>query len=182
MLEESHRALKRWERARQLEGLRQEPEGAGPLAWCRIRAASGPGLIPVKLLALFAGDFAYVRAADEAAPPGVPGPAWLARAAIQWEAYLRQIVRHFGLGRPVPPEFVPVRKLPSELLEKLASLPDRALPDIFAKLRSEGLLPDLRNLSRETCPPGLPWADLRARFQDFKSTDSVGDATDSPPR
>lgn len=169
MLEDSHRALKRWERARQLEGLRQEPTGAGPLAWCRVRAANGPDRIPVRLLALFAGDFAYVRAAEEAAPAGVPGPAWLVRGAIEWESYLRQIVRHFGLGRPVPAEFGPVRKLPSELLERLGSLPDRALPDIFAKLRSEGLLPPLRALSRETCPPGLPWEDLRARFQDFKS-------------
>jgi len=173
MLEDSHRALKRWERARQLEGLRQEPAGAGPLAWCRIRAACGPDRTPVRLLALFTGDFAYVRAAGEAAPAGVPGPAWLARGAIDWEPYLWQIVRHYGLGRPVPAEFLPVRKLPTELLDNLGTLPDRALPGIFAKLRSEGLLPALPGLSRETCPPGLPWEDLRARFQDFK---------DSPPR
>jgi len=182
MLEESHRALKRWERARQLEGLRQEPDGSGPLAWCRIRSASGPDRIPVRLLALFAGDFAYVRAAAEAAPDGVPGPAWLARAAVEWEPYLRQIVRHYGLGRPVPMEFLPVRKLPTELLEKVGNLPDRSLPGIFAKLRSDGLLPELRSLTRQTCPPGLPWEDLRARFQDFKASQADGGLTDNPPR
>jgi hypothetical protein len=168
MLEESHRALKRWERSRQLHGLRQEPVEAGPLAWCRVRAASGPDRVPVRVLALFAGDFAYVRAAGEAAPAGVPGPAWLVRGAIDWETYLRQIVRHYGLGRAVPAPFAPARKLPSELIERLGNLPDRALPEVFAKLRSEGLLPALPGLSRGTCPPGLPWEDLRARFQDFK--------------
>jgi hypothetical protein len=176
MLEDGHRALKRWERARQLEGLRQEAESAGPLVWCRIRADGAPDRIPVHLLALFEGDFAYVRAAGEAAPPGVPGPAWLARGAIEWETYLPLIIRHYGMGRPVPGAFAPIRKLPRELLEKLGNLPHGALPAVFAKLRSEGLLPALPALARGTCPPGLPWEDLRARFQDFR------DPKDNPPR
>ena len=115
MLEESHRALKRWERARQLEGLRKEPESVGPLAWCRVRARDGTERVPVRLLALYAGDFAYVRAAGEAAPPGVPGPAWMTRGAIDWESFLPGILRQYALGRPVPPPFAPVRKLPTEL-------------------------------------------------------------------
>lgn len=176
MLEDGHRDLKRWERARQLEGLRQETESTGPLVWCRIRSVGVSDRIPVRLLALFEGDFAYVRAAGEAAPPGVPGPAWLVRGAIEWEAYLPLIIRHYGMGRAVPATFAPIRKLPRELLDRLGSLPNDALPAVFAKLRSEGLLPALPALTRGTCPAGLPWEDLRARFQDFR------DATDSPPR
>jgi hypothetical protein len=168
MLDEGHRALKRWERSRQLEGLRQEPEEAGPLAWCRIRASVGPDRLPVRLLALFAGDFAYVRTVGEAAPPGVPGPAWLTRGAIEWEDFLRRVILNYSLGRAVPAPFAPLRKLPSELIERIHVLPDRVLPELFSKLRDEGLLPGLAALSRATCPPGLPWEDLRARFQDFK--------------
>lgn len=168
MLDEGHRALKRWERSRQLEGLRQEPEEAGPLAWCRVRASAGPDRVPVRLLALFTGDFAYVRTVEDAAPPGVPGPAWLTRGAIEWEDFLRRVLQNYSLGRPVPAPFAPVRKLPSELIGRLHGLPDRVLPEIFAKLREEGLLPGLPALARGTCPPGLPWEDLRARFQDFR--------------
>jgi hypothetical protein len=168
MLDEGHRALKRWERSRQLEGLRQEPEEAGPLAWCRVRATEGPDRVPVRLLALFTGDFAYVRTVGEAAPPGVPGPAWLTRGALEWEDFLRRILLQYSLGRAVPAAFAPVRKLPSELIDRLRGLPDRVLPEIFSKLRGEGLLPGLPALSRASCPPGLPWEDLRARFQDFK--------------
>jgi hypothetical protein len=182
MLDEGHRALKRWERSRQLEGLRHEPEEAGPLAWCRVRASEGPGRVPVRLLALFAGDFAYVRTVGEAAPPGVPGPAWLTRAAIEWDGFLRRILLHYAQGRPVPAAFIPIRKLPSELMDRLRGLPDRLLPEIFLKLRGEGLLPALPALSRASCPPGLPWEDLRARFQDFKEARDAAGLTDSPPR
>jgi hypothetical protein len=174
MTEESHRALKRWERARQLEGLEARPEAAGPLAWCRVRSAAGNRRLPVHLLALFAGDFAYVSAAGESVPEGVPGTAWVTRGGIEWNGYLRAVLRQYSLGRPVPKSFAPIRKFPSELLGRLERLPDAALPEIFAKLRAEGLLPALRPLSRETCPAGLPWEDMRARFQDF--------ARDIPPR
>jgi hypothetical protein len=182
MLDEGHRALKRWERSRQLEGLRQEPEEAGPLAWCRVRVTEGPDRVPVRLLALFAGDFAYVRTVGEAAPPGVPGPSWLTRGAIEWEDFHRRVLLHYGLGRAVPAAFSPIRKLPSELIDRLRGLPDRFLPEIFLKLRSEGLLPALPALSRASCPPGLPWEDLRARFQDFRVARGPDGFTDSPPR
>jgi hypothetical protein len=182
MLDEGHRALKRWERSRQLEGLRQEPEEAGPSAWCRVRTSGGPDRVPVRLLALFSGDFAYVRAVGETAPPGVPGPAWLTRGAIEWEDFLRRILMHYSLGRPVPAAFAPIRKLPSELMDRLRGVPDRVLPEIFHKLRGEGLLPALPALSRASCPSGLPWEDLRARFQDFREAGSPTGLKDSPPR
>lgn len=182
MLEDSHRAMKRWERARQWEGLRKEPDNAGPLAWCRVRPAGGPDRVPVRLLALYAGDFAYVRAAGEAAPPGAPGHAWMTRGGIDWEGYLPAIVRQYALGRPVPPSFAPVRKLPTELIDRLAGLPARALPEVFAKLRDEGLLPVLPALSRGTRPEGLPWEDLRARFLDFRLSGTDGALRDNPPR
>jgi hypothetical protein len=178
MLDEGHRALKRWERSRQLAGLRSEPDFVGPLAWCRVKPlAGGPDRVPVYLVALFSGDFAYVRGAGEEVPPGAPEIAWLTRGAIEWTPFLRDIVRQYRLGRPTPAPFAPARKLPSELIANLENLPDRNLAEVFAELRRTGLLPPLAALSRETCPPGLPWEDMRARFVDFGKG-----VTDNPPR
>lgn len=185
MMDEGHRALKRFERARQLAGVRAEPELCGPLAQCRI-LGSEAGTFPVHVVALFAGGFAYVKAAREPVPEGVPATAWMVRQGIRLEAFLRDCVRHYRAGLRVPAPLAPMRKLPADLLAKLERLPDSALPEVFAKLRDSGLLPAWPHLTKETCPPGLPWEGLRARFQDFAAGPKArvdGEAfTDNPPR
>jgi hypothetical protein len=135
----------------------------------------------VRVLAVFAGDFTYVRAAGDTVPKGAPDNAWMVRGALEWEPYLAEILRYYDLGRPVPAAFTPVRKLPSELVGALARLPGPALTEAFAKLRAEGLLPPLRPLARETCPAALPWEDLRARFQDFSRDDRFQDFSKDIP-
>lgn len=182
MMDEGHRALKRFERARQLAGVRAEPELRGPLALCRYRGPAGAaGTVPVYVLALFTGGFAYVKAAHEPIPDGVPATAWMVRSGLEMENFLRDCVRYFRAGMRVPSPVSPARKLPGDLLAKLELLPDSSLPEVFSKLRSSGLLPQWPALSKETCPPGLAWEALRARFQDFAAgtKDAV---TDSPPR
>jgi hypothetical protein len=182
MMDDGHRALKRFERARQLAGVRADPELRGPLAQCRIRGPEGtPGTIPVYVVALFAGGFAYVKAAHEPVPQGVPATAWMVRGGIRMDAWLRDCVRHWRAGLRVPAPMSPVRKLPSALLVKLEELPDSALAEVFAKLRETGLLPVWPAVTRETCPPGLVWDGLRARFQDFAG-EGLSALTDNPPR
>jgi hypothetical protein len=168
--DEDHRALKRWEKAKQMASVRAEPVLAGPAALCRVRTREGDtDRIPVFVAFLFAKDLVCVKAVREPVPEGVPGPWWLVRGGIRWEEYLGGIVRHYGLGLPVPLPFKPLRKIGSEIVSHLGSLPGTALPPVFAKLRETGLLPDLPALSRETCPETLPWENLRACFQDFQS-------------
>jgi hypothetical protein len=89
------------------------------------------------------------------------------RGGIRWEDYLRAIVKHYGTGLPVPAPFQPTRKIGSEIIAHLNTLPDTWLPPVFSKLRESGLLPVLPSLSRETCPLALPWENIRASFQDF---------------
>jgi hypothetical protein len=168
MSDDSHRALKRWEKARQMASVRGEAELAGPAALCRVKTRTGdPDRIPVFVVTLFDKDLTCVKAMREPVPDGVPGPWWLVRGGIVWEEYLRSIVRHYSLGLAVPHPFKPVRKIGSEIVSHLGTLPDTALPQVFAKLRESGLLPWLPGLSRETCPETLPWENIRACFQDF---------------
>ncbi len=173
MSDDNHRALKRWERARQMAGVRSDPDLAGPLAYCQVLSpvANGPmaaeGRIPVFIVAMFAKDLTCVKACREPIPAGLPGAWWLVRGGIRWEEYLRCIVKHYSVGLPVPAQFHPVRKIPAEIINQLISLPDTALPPVFTKLRESGLLPVLPMLSRETCPLVLPWENIRASFQDF---------------
>ncbi len=182
MRDEGHRALKRWERARQLAGIEAEPVLRGPLADCRIRLADGRmETLPVHVIAVYAGDFAFVKAANEPVPAGLPGPEWMVRGGISWETFFAETVRHYRAGVPVSAPMSPVRKLPGELLARLQSLPNSALPEVFAKLRETGLLPAWPVLARETCPPGLPWEDMRARFQDF-ALPAGRSPKDNPPR
>lgn len=176
MQDERHMSLKRWERARQYEGLRKETALSGPAAWCRFKAAfpraeEGPAdaRLPVFIVAMFENDFTCVRACHEPAPAGVPGPCWLTAGAIAWSEYLPAIVRHYRAGLSVPAAFAPRRKLGEDLLLHLEALPGRELPGIFRELRRAGLLPPLLALSRATCPEGLPWDQLRALFQDFRT-------------
>lgn len=177
-MDEGHRALKRYERARQLAGVRADPDLCGPLAHCRVRGGPDtPATVQVHVVALFAGGFAWVRAAREPVPEGVPGTEWMVRGGLRMEAFLRDCVRHYKAGLRVPAPMAPVRKLPADLLARFDLLPDSALLEVFAKLRQCGLLPTLPALTRETCPPGAPWEGLRARFQDF-----AAEATDNPPR
>ena len=179
MSDEDHRALKRWEKAKQMAGVNAQPELAGPTAQCRVRtAASGaqsgadygseePDRIPVFVVYLFAKDLVCVKAVREPVPEGVPGPWWLVRGGIRWEDYLGGIVRHYSLGLPVPFPFKPIRKIATDIVSHLGSLPGTALPPVFDKLRETGLLPALPALSRDTCPETLPWENLRGSFQDF---------------
>ncbi|HKP97677.1 MAG TPA: hypothetical protein VJ385_18185 [Fibrobacteria bacterium] len=190
MSDERHRALKRWERARQLAGVRGDPDLVGPPAYCRVRTASGgPDRIAVFLVALFAKDLTCVKACREPLPEGMRNAWWLVRGGIRWEEYLRGVVRHYGAGLPVPAQFQPLRKIGSGIVDQLASLPDAALPSVFAKMRDSGLLPALPALSRETCPQALPWEHIRACFQDFAGEEATGSPAetpagikDSPPR
>lgn len=169
MSDDSHRALKRWEKAKQMASVRGEAELAGPAALCRIKARQGDqDRIPVFVVTPFARDLTCVKAIREPVPEGVPGPWWLVRGGIRWEEYLRSIVRHYSLGLVVPHSFRPVRKIGSEIVSHLVTLPDTALTQVFDKLRESGLLPRLSELSRETCPETLPWENIRACFQDFQ--------------
>lgn len=169
MSDDSHRALKRWEKAKQMASVRGEAELAGPAALCRVKTRDGDQeRIPVFVATLFAKDLACVKAVREPVPEGVPGVWWLVRGGILWEEYLRGIVRHYSLGLVVPHSFRPVRKIGSEIVSHLGALPDTALPQVFDKLRDSGLLPRLPDLSRETCPETLPWENIRACFQDFQ--------------
>lgn len=179
MFEDRHRALKRWERARQLAVLEREPEISGPAALCRVkgpaREGTGPEVrIPVYIVQIFAKDLACVKACEEPPPAGAPGPFWLVREGITWTEYLPLVVRHYRAGLPVPEPFRPARKLGGELLSRLESLPPASLPEVFAKMREAGLLPSLATLSQANCPPCLAWDNLRAVFQDFKDAVKSG--------
>ncbi|MDB5049737.1 MAG: hypothetical protein JWO30_2808 [Fibrobacteres bacterium] len=168
MSDERHRALKRWERAKQMAAVRADPDLVGPPAYCRVRTPAGDReRIPVYIVTLFAKDLTCVKACREPLPDGFTGAWWLVRGGILWEEHLRGIVRHYAGGLPVPFQFHPIRKIGSEIVNHLGSLPDEALPAVFAKMRDSGLLPALPTLSRETCPQALPWEDIRACFQDF---------------
>jgi hypothetical protein len=122
---------------------------------------------------IFAKDLVCVKACEDPAPEGLPGPYWLVRGGISWENYLPRIVGHYRLGLPVPLAFRPVRKLGGELLARLETLPREALPEVFAKMRARGLLPVLHVLSQATCPSCLAWDRMRALFQDFKEDGSA---------
>ena len=168
MSDDSHRALKRWEKARQMASVRGDPDLAGPPASCRVRTTAGElDRFPVYVVSMFSKDLTCVKAIRDPVPEGVPGSWWLVRGGIRWDEYLRGIVRHYSLGLAVPGPFKPVRKIGSEIITHLGTLPDAALPQVFAKLRESGLLPTLPALSRETCPNALPWENIRACFQDF---------------
>jgi hypothetical protein len=174
MSDDSHRALKRWERAKQLAAVRSDPDLIGPAANCRVHSigvdqgeASVPLRVPVFIVAMFAKDLTCVKACREPLPPGLSGACWLVRGGIRWEDYLRAIVTHYGAGLPVPAQFQPTGKIASEIITHLKALPDSLLPSVFSKLRDSGLLPGLPALSRETCPLALPWENIRACFQDF---------------
>jgi hypothetical protein len=168
MSDENHRALKRWERAKQMSAVRADPDLTGPAAQCRIKGGeAGLERIPVYIVAVFAKDLTCVKSIREPVPTGVPGVWWMVRGGILWEPFLIDIVRHYTLGLPVPFAFRPVRKIGSEIVAQMRGLPGSALLSVFAKLRESGLLPPLPALSRETCPVALPWENLRACFQDF---------------
>ncbi len=183
MIEDRHRGLKRWEKARQMAGLAANPELVGPLAWCRVRTAqvgSGvgettPGNTRVYILRIFTKDLVAVHVPTELVPKGLPGPCWLVRGGIDWPIYLREIVRQYAMGRPVPESFRPRRKIPAEIIRNLQSLPDRDLPAVFAKMRDSGLLPSLPILDKSNCPTPLIWDNLRADFQDFHEDSLIKD-------
>lgn len=182
MIDDRHRALKRWERARQMAGLDADPDLSGPLAWCRVRSLekNPEQKIRVYVVRLFAKDFVCVRAHVEPIPEGVPGPCWLVRGGIRWDEFLRGIVGHYRSGLSVPEPFRPARKVGTEIITQMENLPDRDLPAVFSKLREVGMLPVLQPLSRTTCPTALPWENLRACFQDFQEPGTRGnDQADS---
>lgn len=172
MMDDRHRALKRWERARQYATLEKDPVLCGPAALCRIKAVpegAAESCIPVFIVEIFTKDLACVKTCEEPAPQGVPGPYWLVRGGIRWEDYLIRIVSHYRLGMAVPVPFRPLRKLGGELVSRLESLPGNSLEEVFAKMRESGLLPTLQPLSQSNCPSTLPWDQMRALFQDFKA-------------
>src|SRR4051812_11692166 len=127
MSDERHRALKRWERAKQLSGVRADPDLVGPPAYCLVR---GPGVeaprgeaperiserIAVYIVAMFTKDLTCVKACREPLPAGIRNAWWLVRGGIRWEDYLRGIVRHYSVGLPVPIQFRPVRKIGSGIV------------------------------------------------------------------
>lgn len=170
MSDESHRALKRWEKARQWAAVQADPELSSPPAWCLVKTGSETGTerILVYIVNLYAGDLTCVKACREDAYPGYNGGYWLVRGGIRWDDYLRGIVRRYALGLPIPAPFRPVRKIGSEIIDQLAALPDTALRPVFAKLRDSGLLPPTPILSRDNCPQALSWETIRGSFQDFQ--------------
>jgi hypothetical protein len=186
MLDDRHRGLKRWERAKQLAGLDADPDLVGPLAWCRVQTQVLPGdrgetpveKVKVYILRVFTKDLVCVHAYREPVPAGIPGPCWLVRGGIEWAEYLREVVRHYQSGLSVCEPFRARRKISPEILFKLNALPDRDLPLVFEKLRDSGFLPNLPVLDRLSCPTALTWDNLRANFQDFHMAAEI---KDSPP-
>jgi hypothetical protein len=172
MDEDRHKALKRWERARQFEGLRKDTDLTGPAAWCRFKSVMDVGVarLPVFILQVFEKDFVCVKACHEPVPAGVPGAYWIVAGGIEWGEYLPGLLRHYRSGLSVPPPFSPNRKISEELLTHLEALPGKELPAVFQELRKAGLLPPLLALTRATCPPMLPWESLRSLFQDFRKS------------
>lgn len=170
MSDEGHRALKRWEKARQWAAMQSDPDLVSPPAWCLVKTASDAATdrILVYIVDLFAGDLTCVKACREDAYPGYPGGYWLVRGGIRWEEYLRGIVRHYSLGLAVPTPFRPLRKIGSEIIDQLSALPDAGLCPVFAKLRDSGLLPPMPVLGRDNCPQALAWETIRGSFQDFQ--------------
>lgn len=169
-MEDSHRALKRWERAKQFSVLESEPVLSAPLAWCKVKAESegdSPSLIRVYIVKLFAKDFVCVKAHLDALPSTLLAPVWLVRGGIEWPGYLKEIVGHYQQGLNVPENFKPVKKITAELLSKLAENAVEDLPLVFQKLREAGVLKPLETLSKDSLPLSLPWNNLKAFFQDF---------------
>ena len=187
MSDDRHKALKRWERAQQMSVIRAEPELSGPFAFCRINSPQGPERIPVYVVSLFTKDLVCVKSSKESVPEGVPGQWWLVRGGINWDAFLRSVVRHYTLGLPVPTPFKPSHKIAADIVSHLQALPDSALVAVFNKMRETGLLPALPVLSKETCPHALPWENIRAFFQDFQNENQalnkieIQKITDNPP-
>ncbi len=169
MIDESHRGLKRWEKARQYAGLNTDPELSAPLASCRIDSENiqSPQKTMVFILRVYLKDFVCVHVPLEKIPAGIPGPCWLVRGGIEWPSYLRTVILHYKNGLSVPESFQPLRKIPSGLIQKFNELSDAQLPDIFNKMRESGFLPRLLQLDKTTCPMQLPWDQMRSHFQDF---------------
>ena len=189
MIEDSHRALKRWERAKQFSALESDPVLSSPLAWCKVKADEASGdeasgdepsgdqglgeseatteLIRVYIVKLFVKDFVCVKAHLELLPNSVHAPVWLVRGGIDWPHYLKEIVSHYQQGLSVPENFKPVKKITAELLTKLGENAEEDLPLVFEKLREAGVLKPLETLSKDTVPLSLPWNNLKAFFQDF---------------
>jgi hypothetical protein len=132
----------------------------------------------VYIVRVFAKDFVCVQAHSDTLPEGVPGPTWLVRGGIDWNEYLRKVVRHYSAGMPVPDSFLALKKIRPEIIRKMESLPNSALPAIFSRFREVGLLPALPPLERSTCPLSLTWDTLRVSFQDFLA---VNNLKDNPP-
>jgi hypothetical protein len=174
MMDEKHRALKRWERARQMASLSREMEEAGPAAPCLVRGSKGEiQSVSVFILEIFSQDLVCVKSILDTPLEGAPALYWLVRGGIDWVGYLPRIVLHYRQGLKVPRPFRPIRKLGGELVARLEAVPPRELPKVFEHLRASGLLPAARPLSQETCPPCLAWDRMRSLFQDFKAADAA---------
>ena len=169
MIDENHRGLKRWEKARQYAGLSTDPELSAPLASCRIDSEDThpQKKMMVFILRVYLKDFVCVHIPLEKIPEGIPGPCWLVRGGIDWPSYLRTVILHYKNGLSVPESFQPIRKIPGDLIQKFDELSDAQLPDIFNKMRESGFLPRLMELNKNSCPAQLPWDLARSHFQDF---------------
>ncbi len=139
----------------------------GPLALCRYLVDDGEIEVPAYIRRLFQGGLACLFPAE----PGkgdVPD-CWMVRDGINFPAFLRAIVLYYRLGKPVPSQFRPLRKIPPLIVENLTRVSNEDLPAVFEELRSAAFLPGLPKLTRQTCPTELPWERIRSCFQDFRS-------------
>ena len=83
MMDDRHRALKRWERARQFATLSREMEEVGPAAACRVRdPQGGTQTVSVFILEIFSKDLVCVKSTRETPLAIAPALYWLVGIAI----------------------------------------------------------------------------------------------------
>ncbi len=147
-------------------------KGTGPLVNCRYRVADEEIQVPVYLLRLFQGGLTCVLLADPLNHPGMP-ECWMLRDGIDFPTYLRVIVLYYRIGKRVPGQFRPLRKIPPLIVENLVRVANHDLPAVFHELRKAGFLPILPSLTQKTCPVEIPWEQIRSLFQDFRVKNPV---------
>ncbi len=166
--EDNYAQIKRWEKSQQLKTLQNE-NFSGPLALCPYRDHSGEIVsLPVFIVRMYQKELCCVKPCLVHSPLLQIPPYWITRQGIDWENYLPAILKAYRYDAEVPSDFVPLRKISETLLANFEKLLPRQLPEVFQKMRDNGLLRKLDPLLQNTYPSVLNWANRKMYFQDFR--------------
>lgn len=140
----------------------------GPFVQCSFKnpESGATSSVKVVVIKLFQDNFTCVRAVDSHVTFGRDG-CWLVRNGIHWPDFLSGVLFRYRGGLRVPWQFIPLKRIPDEILAAGEKLHGRAIVPFFTRLRQTNFLPALPSLKASTCPPQLKWKTLRRDFQSF---------------